>query len=219
MDVYKSLTLFINCASKPFSFALANKTELICEIWDGIDKSFSENLIFLVKKELHSINKSFKDIGSMTIITGPGPYTSLRLSVATVNTLSQLYSIPINTFNLADCFYNSYIGSSKFCMVVFPGRKGDYIFSIYVAGKEGKQKIVENIIHSEKQFYRFLLNFKHNVLLIGQIPQNKEKDFLNFEYINFQKVEIKCSLLMKNINSKEKIKKRFIEPFFVYNPI
>ena len=55
MDVSKSLSLFINCASKPFSFALANKTKLICEIWDGIDETFSENLIFCEREGIRKV--------------------------------------------------------------------------------------------------------------------------------------------------------------------
>lgn len=55
-----------------------------------------ETVLPLIEKLLGEEGKILKDLGAITVHTGPGSYTGLRVGIAVAQMLSALLHIPIN---------------------------------------------------------------------------------------------------------------------------
>jgi len=87
----------------------ANRDKLIVAIGDNkniIEKSLetsfheSEKLLPLIEKVLKKAKKKLKDIKKIIVVTGPGPFTSLRIGIAVANALSLSLEIPVIGFKV-----------------------------------------------------------------------------------------------------------------------
>jgi len=59
------------------------------------DYKVSENLMNLINKIMKKNKVKFNELKGIITVTGPGPFTSLRIAVAIVNTLAYTLKIPV----------------------------------------------------------------------------------------------------------------------------
>ena len=62
----------------------------------------SQTCLLLIDKVLQEKNLKPKDLSQISIKTGPGSFTGLRIGIAIANTLSYLLKIPINNKKIGD---------------------------------------------------------------------------------------------------------------------
>ena len=61
----------------------------------NFDHDLAEKLLGFIHEKLQDNGKDFKDIKSITFMSGPGSFTGLRIGAAIVNTLASELDIPL----------------------------------------------------------------------------------------------------------------------------
>ncbi|HWA52074.1 MAG TPA: tRNA (adenosine(37)-N6)-threonylcarbamoyltransferase complex dimerization subunit type 1 TsaB [Patescibacteria group bacterium] len=56
----------------------------------------SQKLLPFIEETLKKEKKDIKDISEITVATGPGSFTGIRVGVAVANTLAYVLKIPVN---------------------------------------------------------------------------------------------------------------------------
>lgn len=59
----------------------------------------SQKLLFFIDHVLSSVGRSVSDITEISVNTGPGSFTGVRVGVAIANTLSWVLKVPVNGKN------------------------------------------------------------------------------------------------------------------------
>jgi tRNA threonylcarbamoyl adenosine modification protein YeaZ len=90
------MILYFNAAKvKEISAYLIKDSKIIDRLKQKGDFKVSEYLLPLIDKLLKSNKISFTDLKGIITVSGPGPFTSVRIAVAVANTLSFALKIPI----------------------------------------------------------------------------------------------------------------------------
>jgi len=94
--ISKQLILFINASKKnKLDVFLINKARIIKKISQAGDYKLSACLLSLIEKILRRHKVSPRQLAGIIAVTGPGSFTSLRISVSVANTLAYALQIPI----------------------------------------------------------------------------------------------------------------------------
>ena len=92
------MNLIINTTNRNEIIVALGDNENIFE--ESLKTSFheSEKLLPLIEKVLKKAKKDLKEIEKIIVITGPGPFTSLRIGIAVANALALSLKIPVVGF-------------------------------------------------------------------------------------------------------------------------
>ena len=88
-------TVAVDTSGKAGSVALMDKERVIFESIFDLDKTHSETLLSMVDFMLNSAGTAIKDIDLISVTTGPGSFTGIRLGASTVKGLSFAHEIPV----------------------------------------------------------------------------------------------------------------------------
>lgn len=87
--------LGVDTSSDICSVCLLENSTVIKELHLNNGKTHSENLVPLLKELLDTCNITFKDINLIAINKGPGSFTGIRIGIATIKAIAQVYNIKI----------------------------------------------------------------------------------------------------------------------------
>lgn len=87
--------LAIDTTSKICSVAILEDENLIDEINLDSGLTHSENLMPIVKEILEKKNLELKDINLIGVDVGPGSFTGIRIGVASVKAMAEVWNIPV----------------------------------------------------------------------------------------------------------------------------
>lgn len=95
--------LFVNTTrSGVGELALYNHTARLHEVFFEGDYRVTEDLLTQVDIFLKQHNLMYSDLEGVVVVTGPGPFTALRLTCTMITMLAYLYEIPIYGNSLAN---------------------------------------------------------------------------------------------------------------------
>ncbi|HDQ22833.1 MAG TPA: tRNA (adenosine(37)-N6)-threonylcarbamoyltransferase complex dimerization subunit type 1 TsaB [Candidatus Uhrbacteria bacterium] len=90
------MVLFINASKdKQLDVFLINKGKVTDKVSFMSDFKVSEKLLGVIFQLLNKNKLKFKDLEGIITISGPGPFTSIRISAAIVNALAYALKIPV----------------------------------------------------------------------------------------------------------------------------
>jgi len=90
------MVLFINASKdKQLDVFLINKRKVTDKVGFRGDFKVSEKLLGVISQLLNKNKFKFKDLKGIITISGPGPFTSIRISAATANALAYALKIPV----------------------------------------------------------------------------------------------------------------------------
>lgn len=87
--------LSIDTSSSVCSTALLENNNLIDENTLADGKTHSENLMPLIVELLERNNITLKDINLISVVVGPGSFTGIRIGIATIKPMAELFNIPV----------------------------------------------------------------------------------------------------------------------------
>lgn len=87
--------LGVDTSSDICSVCLLENSTIIKELHLNNGKTHSENLVPLLKELLDSCDITFKDINLIAINKGPGSFTGIRIGIATIKAIAEVYNIKI----------------------------------------------------------------------------------------------------------------------------
>ena len=144
-----SYILHIETATKACSIALSKNGILIAleEINDG-EYSHAENITLLIQKAVKVAEIEMKDLNAVSVSSGPGSYTGLRIGVSTAKGICYALSIPlisVDSLNsLAQIGFEKY-PNQTICPVI-DARRMEVYNAIYNSKEELIKPISADII-------------------------------------------------------------------------
>lgn len=168
-----SKILSFNFSVEPFTIAYLDNS-VTYQVSQSDYPAFSEN----VDTILTDINKkqdiSISELDAIGIITGPGNYTGLRVSVTHVKTLAQIYAIPVFSFSALEAALFEDLNTNNIYLTLLPARSNEVNCAL-VSVKNKKTKILTSPFSwSENQLSNGLEQLK--IPFIGQIKPFSNAD-------------------------------------------
>lgn len=156
-----SYILHIETATKACSIALSKNGVLIGleEINDG-EYSHAENITLLIQKAVKAAEIEMKDLNAVSVSSGPGSYTGLRIGVSTAKGICYALSIPLIAIDslhaLAQIGFEKY-PNQTICPVI-DARRMEVYNAIYSGNEALIKPISADIIeeHSYNEFEPFI---------------------------------------------------------------
>ncbi|MDI6861358.1 MAG: tRNA (adenosine(37)-N6)-threonylcarbamoyltransferase complex dimerization subunit type 1 TsaB [Caldisericia bacterium] len=130
------LQISLNTAIEPYGISLLEDEKLLSEYtWSFSDTGKNDHITgldFLLK----NLNKKINDINFLTILSGPGSFTGLRIGFTFAKTINYLFKIPIVTVDAFEVLQEK-IKVENYLIVINAGLKELFLF------KENDIKIVK----------------------------------------------------------------------------
>lgn len=98
--------------------------EIIAQACQFLPQAHSRELVPMIQKVLADANLSFKEIGKIATIAGPGSFTGLRVGLATAQGISLALGIPIVALNTFQAYALS-LRVATHILVVLESQKTD----------------------------------------------------------------------------------------------
>ena len=87
--------LAVDTSSKICAVAILEENNVIDEIKLDNGKTHSENLMPIIKEVLEKNNLTLKDINLIAVSVGPGSFTGIRIGIATIKPMAEVYNLPV----------------------------------------------------------------------------------------------------------------------------
>ena len=91
----KMKILAVDTSSKICAVAILEDNKVIDEIKLDNGKTHSENLMPIIKEVLEKNNLTLKDINLIAVSVGPGSFTGIRIGIATIKPMAEVYNLPV----------------------------------------------------------------------------------------------------------------------------
>lgn len=139
--------LSISTSSEICSVALLEDFNLIKEINKEDQKTHSENLMPMVQEVLESTHTSLSQIDLIVCDKGPGSFTGIRIGIATVKALSQVYNIPVVGISSLDALtYN--ISTDSYIASIIDARNNQVYCGIFNSNHELQNSYIADDINN-----------------------------------------------------------------------
>ena len=168
-----SKILSFNFSIEPFTIAFLDNNSKY-QVNQKDYPTFSENIDTILMDISEKLDMSLKTLDAIGIITGPGNYTGLRVSVTHVKTLAQIYKIPVFSFNALEATLFNHLNTDNVYLTLLPARSNEVNCAL-VAVKNRKTTILTAPFSwSENQLSNGLKQLK--IPFIGQTPSFSNND-------------------------------------------
>lgn len=176
------LQISLNTAIEPYGVSLLEDEKLLSSyLWSYSDTGKNEHIIgidFILK----SSNKKLTDLDFLTILSGPGSFTGLRIGFTFVKTINYIFKTPIVTVDAFEVLKEE-IKIENFLIVINAGLKEFFIFdgeNIKIIKQNELIKISNKKILIFPEYYLFNefgngINLKIDTYILGKIGFKKFK--------------------------------------------
>ena len=208
--------LAFDTSTEKFSLAICKKDQIIYYCFRTLKNKYSKYLIPIIKDSLNKAKLKIEQINIISISTGPGSFTGIRLGIAAAKGLSMPYGIKVLGFSNMDLIMDSidHKIKKKNFLILMKGKKDDFYYQIF---NSKKKKLTKLSFFSNYK----LPNFKNydDVMIIGNFNKKTENKFrsINKKNLFFKRkfFNAKNLINLSKINLfKKNVKK--IEPIYVY---
>ena len=184
--------LGVDTSSDICSVCLLEDNTVVKELHLNNGKTHSENLVLLLKELMDSCNITFNDIGLITVDKGPGSFTGIRIGIATVKAIAEVYNIKVvGVTSLKSLSFNEDYKNNTIISLI-DARNNQVYCGVFNTGAEDIYLApdINEVLENIKQFV------KENTIFIGDgsvLHKNLIEDFFN------------CNLKFSNNNEQSSI--------------
>lgn len=179
----------INYAVEPFGLALVQDGQCLKSVMFKSTYQSTETMGEQVVSLLAEFGLALNDISGIGVCTGPGQYTSLRVSVSIVKTMAQFLNcpvVPIQTMRALALPFKSF--DQLFCTII-PARKGEFNMQLFGNCNGELQEYSSCVTCTYKDLDAMLSKFEKTIHVVGVIPE--EYDLCdNKEFVIWTKCRI-----------------------------
>ena len=97
------ISLFIDTSLEDVSIALIKDGKLLSKIINNIPGEHSIYVTKYIDDILKETNLSPKDVDEIIVVNGPGSFTGIRIGIATIKPMAEVYNIPIAAVTSLEC--------------------------------------------------------------------------------------------------------------------
>lgn len=184
--------LGVDTSSDICSVCLLEDNTVVKELHLNNGKTHSENLVLLLKELMDSCNITFNDIGLIAVDKGPGSFTGIRIGIATVKAIAEVYNIKVvGVTSLKSLSFNEDYKNNTIISLI-DARNNQVYCGVFNTGVEDIYLAtdINEVLENIKQFV------KENTVFIGDgsvLHKNLIEDFFN------------CNLKFSNNNEQSSI--------------
>lgn len=196
------LQISINTAIEPYGISLLRDDSLLSDYSWSFSDTGKNNHIIGLDFILKSFDIKINEIDFLTILSGPGSFTGLRIGFTFVKTINYIFKKPIVTVNAFEVLKEK-IKIERYLIVINAGLKELFVFdgeSLKIIRQDELFKISEDKIIFFPEHYlfnEFKLGIYLNIetLTLGKIGFNKFKkgeikDYKNLEPLYLRDPEL-----------------------------
>ena len=207
--------LVLDTSSEKFSLLIVKNNKIILNYSKILKRTYSKNLIPIIKKYLNKNKLQINKINSIFISLGPGSFTGIRIGIAAVKGISLPHKINVYGFSNMEILINSIRKDlKKKVVIILKSKKEDYYYQIFNSNKKPLKKIsffslndLPNFLFN-KNFYLFGDLDKR---LLSEIKKRRKMEIIEEKNLN-------TFLLFKQLKSKLLINKiKLLQPLYVYD--
>lgn len=173
--------LSIDTSSDVCSTAILEDDKLIKELNITDSKTHSENLMPLVDKLFKETGLQLSDMTAIACSIGPGSFTGIRIGIATVKAMAEVFNIPVISVTSLETLAE--LGNAN-TVVSLIDAKNDQVY----CGIFGNGELIANDIHEVIEHLRKLSNiqFVGNGAILHKELLKKELKNISFSEENVQ---------------------------------
>lgn len=184
------LVLSVDTSSSVCAVSLQENYNLIDEIDLDNGKTHSENFMPIVAEILEKNNKELKDINLIAAVVGPGSFTGIRIGIASIKALAEVYNIPVVEVTSLESLARNVEVKNVVCSLI--DAKNNQVYAgIFDANYEKLEDYIaddiNNVIESLKKYNNIILVgdgsekfadlLKENLVEVEFSNENKQKAF------------------------------------------
>lgn len=171
------------------SLKIGNKT-VKREIENNI--THSEKLLPLIDSLLNENNLKLEDIDKYLILNGPGSFTGIRISLATIKAFSQIYKKDI--FSISSCEALAFIGNTlsnkKYILSLIDAKNDRVYFSLYKFENIDNKISVTPLFDIKNEYLDDALLIINNYLNENNVDINEVYKISNVHFENFANCKV-----------------------------
>lgn len=199
--------LALDTATNICSVAVFEDDKVLAEKNVNSDKNHSEIVLKLIDDTLKKINLNIQNIDAFAISNGPGSFTGLRVSSATVRAFAAIKNLDIyEVCTLDSLAYNAIIEYKNATIVsIIDARRKEVYFSIYNLNNGEVERIIEydcikftDVLELSKKY--------ENIVFVGDAVEMYKNDIedCGFKTLKNENINAKASSLRFGINEENK---------------
>lgn len=184
------LVLSVDTSSSVCAVSLQENYNLIDEIDLDNGKTHSENFMPIVAEILEKNNKELKDINLIAAVVGPGSFTGIRIGIASIKALAEVYNIPVVEVTSLESLARNVEVKNVVCSLI--DAKNNQVYAgIFDANYEKLEDYIADdintVIESLKKYNNIILVgdgsekfadlLKENLVKVEFSNENKQKAF------------------------------------------
>lgn len=205
-----ALLLHIETSGPICSVAISKNGKIISELQNDETNAHAQVLTLLIHELLLDSQIAFTDLQAVSISSGPGSYTGLRIGSSTAKGICYAMDIPLIALSTLHIM-KSY-SQSPDILVLIDARRMD----AYAAFFASNQLIFEKNCTLNEDFFNQLKNQYPNFETIGNLG-DKLNSLENFAEINYSNQPIPTARFQSNL-AYQKWKNKEFEPIDLFTP-
>ncbi|HSR04370.1 MAG TPA: tRNA (adenosine(37)-N6)-threonylcarbamoyltransferase complex dimerization subunit type 1 TsaB [Proteiniclasticum sp.] len=183
--------LSIDTSSNNCSIAVVDEKAMLGEININYNLQHSVLLMPLIEELLARLDMKPRDLDALTLSTGPGSFTGLRIGLSAVKGMALGSNLPIYAADALSILAYGVYGYHGILVPMIDALRGGYYTGFYTF-KNGKLiTLMEPVILTLDEVKELLVKEEGEILILGDITDKKTEDELLFK----EKVSIAPSSL------------------------
>ncbi|MGL5753331.1 MAG: tRNA (adenosine(37)-N6)-threonylcarbamoyltransferase complex dimerization subunit type 1 TsaB [Paraclostridium sp.] len=160
--------LGIDTSTNSTSICVIEDDKLICEYTVNTKKTHSQKLMVMLESMIKESDLTIKDIDAIAICIGPGSFTGLRISMATVKAISQVRNLPIIAVDSLESLAFNMNHCEKTICSILDAQKNQVYTAKYIF-ENGELKTLEEIKVSKiDDLIEEISNSNEEFILVGE---------------------------------------------------
>lgn len=140
------LVLGIETSCSCGSVALAQDSKVLGELFFNTGLKHSTKIVPSIKTLLNTVDRDRSDLDGISVSSGPGSYTSLRIGISIAKGLAYSLDIPLTGISTLQCVaFNTIISEDQICSVI-DAKKGQLYSAFFRYNLENLERISEDEI-------------------------------------------------------------------------
>lgn len=172
--------LSIDTSSNNCSIAVVDEKALLGEISINYNLQHSVLLMPLIEELLKRLDMTPGDLGALTVSTGPGSFTGLRIGLAAVKGIALGLNLPLYSADSLSTLAYGAFGYKGILVPMVDALRGGFYTGFYTFDKDRLITIMEPVILTLDEVKEKLKNEQKEIMILGDIIEKKSQEELRF---------------------------------------
>ncbi len=172
--------LSIDTSSNNCSIAVVDENAMLGEISINYNLQHSVLLMPLVEELLRRLDMTPKDLGALTISTGPGSFTGLRIGLSAIKGVALGLNLPLYAADSLSTLAYGAFGYKGILVPMVDALRGGFYTGFYTFDKDRLVTLMEPVILTLDEVKEKMKDEKREIMILGDITLKKSEEELLF---------------------------------------